>query len=310
MLLWFHVICHFEPMATLMCLVPHLRLPSPVPLICHYAEKGKIIEFAALYLASLVKSSCYRQEMYFQVDCILKEQMTLRQYVVNQLTSLYCEECILTLMESSQLFNYQEKKQRMMSVLMLLEIFARCGVQMSAHLNSWESLPKHSGISELMADCIESSGFKLTDKDIDLSTYSKYISEKPYVKRSEEYSNMDDPEARQWLSHYDAMADCGWNKCDPEHKKWHPLRVALESLWYRSWRRYCFKKALDTCRILVDKMERVNEVACCYAKEGKVFALTILLLLAREEVIDPMISEVKNDVPLKRSMTLSLKTTN
>ena len=47
-------------------------------------------------------------------------------------------------------------------------------------------------------------------------------------------------------------------------------------------------EVLETCRVLAKKSKRLNEVACFYAKNGKIVGLTVLLIVARKKVMLPI----------------------
>ncbi|XP_059633973.1 uncharacterized protein LOC132276531 [Cornus florida] len=100
--------------------------------------------------------------------------------------------------------------------------------------------------------------------------------------------------------HHGALADVRCNAGDSEHNGLLPLHIALERVSsFTEWTPVnsifkliiilCLpkmKEALETSRLLALNTKKIKDVVRCYAKDGKLIELTVLLMVAREKVMD------------------------
>ncbi|XP_071934812.1 uncharacterized protein [Coffea arabica] len=121
------------------------------------------------------------------------------------------------------------------------------------------------------------------------------------------------------LDSFETMPNFGWDETDPEHQKLLPMRTVIEklssaaSVWQWKPSESIFKlvmmlfllKMKETWGIassLAQSSEKINEIACCYAKEGKLIELSIILMVAREKVMRPIVFQIRGEKS-HRSMT-------
>ncbi|KAL3502328.1 hypothetical protein ACH5RR_036777 [Cinchona calisaya] len=296
----------FEPLMTVNFLASYLSPSEWSDVVSRYGEEGKIIELAALFIMKPNGSPGF-EEVYLASDGFSSmNKMTLRQHIVNQIVFLTNEEYTLGSNGISRLVECTQKKKVMMAMMLLLEIFNRDGCQIKDIVTSSHCTPV---TVVRVADMLQTSGFELTGEDDRL--VSNGINHKGgpgKVQAAAKEKNL--PSYLQLQVPFDAMADKS-DSIESVNQQLLPLHFALEkisSVLGREWTTkesifklitlLCLpqmKAALEVIRSLVQNTEKIHDVACYYANEDKLIELTILLMMAREKIMNQMTIHVEDN---------------
>ncbi|CDO99862.1 unnamed protein product [Coffea canephora] len=272
----------YGPRQTMKLLMHEISSSEASEIICRYATEGKIIELASLLIAS--------SEGHLTVD------------------NLYMPE----LMESNKLAECREMQNSMMSILMLLEIFLRTG-----HRIAWEASESsyfYSPTRNAVANLLASSGFELTGED------ASYLRGRPrlFDELCSRVKNFF-PDGMPLLDSFERVADIGWCETDSEYDELLPLHKAVDRLrsdiitshWKQNESIFeliivlCLpemKERLEAVDLFAQKVDKINQLACFYAKEGKLIELAIIFIISWEKAMDPIKLKINGDSS-ERSMT-------
>ena len=96
-------------------------------IICRYGTEAKIVELAMLLIVSTDIKHIRVDNLYLPSNVSSVDQLTLRQFVVNEIVMLENKLRNVVAVGSYNLAQCREMKKSMMSTLLLLEIFQRTG---------------------------------------------------------------------------------------------------------------------------------------------------------------------------------------
>ncbi|XP_071930212.1 uncharacterized protein [Coffea arabica] len=200
----------------------------------------------------------------------------------------------------------------MMSILMLPEIFLRTG-----HRIAWEASEAiyfYAATTNAVANLLASSGFELTGEDASyLQRRLRLFDElRSRVKNCF-------PDGMPLLDSCERVADFGWCETDSEYDELLPLHKAVDRLrsdiitshWKQNESIFkliivlCLpemKERLEAVDLFAQKVDKINQLACFHAKEGKLIELAIVFIISREKAMDPIKLQINGDSS-ERSMT-------
>ncbi|XP_027159593.1 uncharacterized protein LOC113761003 isoform X1 [Coffea eugenioides] len=313
-----------EATQTMRLLIEKMSESNVSEVICRYGAEAKIIELATLLILSTDRKYIRVDDLYMPSSYVSSvDRMTLRQFVVNEIVMLENKLRNLVLVGSYSLAKCKEMKKSMMSILMLLEIFQRTHrlIALAVSLAEQTFPSTAAGIGRVFED----SGFKLSGQEtsylfkplkLDIPELRMQPSSEEQLPGLHSYFRSGLPE----LDSFETMPNFGWDESDPEHQKLLPMRAAIEKLCsganISQWtpKESTFKLVImlfllkmketwETASSLAQNLEKINEISCCYAKEGKLIELSIILLVAREKVMCPIVFQIRGEKCM-RSMTL------
>ncbi|XP_027159594.1 uncharacterized protein LOC113761003 isoform X2 [Coffea eugenioides] len=261
-----------EATQTMRLLIEKMSESNVSEVICRYGAEAKIIELATLLILSTDRKYIRVDDLYMPSSYVSSvDRMTLRQFVVNEIVMLENKLRNLVLVGSYSLAKCKEMKKSMMSILMLLEIFQRTHrlIALAVSLAEQTFPSTAAGIGRVFED----SGFKLSGQE------TSYLF-KPL--------KLDIPELRMQPSSEEQLPGL--------HSYFRSGLPELDSF-------ETMKETWETASSLAQNLEKINEISCCYAKEGKLIELSIILLVAREKVMCPIVFQIRGEKCM-RSMTL------
>nr|XP_027104823.1 uncharacterized protein LOC113725706 isoform X2 [Coffea arabica] len=301
----------YGPRQTMKLLMHEISSSEASEIICRYATEGKIIELASLLIASS-EGHLTVDNLYMPGNDASGYRITLRQYIVKKIVALTNDVCDLELMESNKLAECREMQNSMMSILMLLEIFLRTG-----HRIAWEASESsyfYSPTRNAVANLLASSGFELTGED------ASYLRGRPrlFDELCSRVKNFF-PDGMPLLDSFERVADIGWCETDSEYDELLPLHKAVDRLrsdiitshWKQNESIFeliivlCLpemKERLEAVDLFAQKVDKINQLACFYAKEGKLIELAIIFIISWEKAMDPIKLKINGDSS-ERSMT-------
>ncbi|XP_071930213.1 uncharacterized protein [Coffea arabica] len=320
-----------EPTQTMRLLIENTSESNVSEIICRYGTEAKIVELAMLLIVSTDIKHIRVDNLYLPSNVSSVDQLTLRQFVVNEIVMLENKLRNVVAVGSYNLAQCREMKKSMMSTLLLLEIFQRTGPEIGrAVRRTGQTYPSTADAIGCVFEC---SDFKLSSQEtsyllkssctpisfkLDLPADRVQPISEERLPGLHSYSLSGIPE----LDSFKTMPNFGWDETDPEHQKLLPMRTVIEklssaaSVWQWKPNESIFKLVMmlfllkmlwqkETWGIacsLARSSEKINEIACWYAKEGKLIELSIILMVAREKVMRPIVFRIRGEKS-HRSMT-------